>query len=966
MTLRCAGAAQSARIGAPAPLPGELPVSLLCFVSGASSLIFEILWFYRCGLAFGNSIWATSIVLSSFMGGLALGTAWVARYGHRVGRFLRTYAALELVVAVAGVTLTVTLPDLISLLTPLTRRVIDIPWLVNLLRLITAFAALAVPTTAMGATLPLLVGALCRQRDGFGRALGRLYGWNTLGAITGSLGAEVILIDRFGVDGSAWIAGSLNLGAAAAALWIARHVGDRQEVVNGAPPPRALHSWRLLACAFLAGGNLMALEVIWFRFSSMFVENSTLAFSLMLAVVLAGMAIGAFTASSWLNRRPHAASYLAAAAFTAAWVSAGSYIAFQLVTGGPRASEWYRILWFASVLTFPTSLLSGLIFTLLGEAVKRDMIVDARAAGWLTLANTTGAMCGPLLATFVLLPALGMERAFFALAATYGAIGLLAMTGPLRRPSLAPGRVLVVMALVAVVVLARFPFGLMAKKFFNHSVEGYRLIGDEIVATREGPTETIFLMQLAWMGNPIYHRLVTNGFSMSTTHTSGKRYMRYFVYWPMLLHKAPLRRVLVVCYGLGVTAGAATDLDSVESIDVVDISRDVVAMSDIIYPPDQHPLHDRRVRVHVEDGRYLLQATGQRFDLITGEPPPPFTPGTVSLYTREYFQLIHDRLAEGGMTTYWLPVARAGEYDVKPIVRAFCDVFEDCSLWQGAVFDWMLVGTRHAPGPVSEVQFSTPWSHPIVAPHLREIGFELPQQIGATFLGDAVYLRSLAAGTAPLTDEYPQRLAPLATRLSGGDRTRFDRGATDFIRSVIDPQRARQAFAASEFIRRLWPETLVKQTLPFFAHQRVINRLMSEAVNPLQHIEELHALLTETPLQRLPLWELGSDDARQRIADTGNDGTGMVEYVLGVRALVDRNYPSAASYFAESERRGLRQATIRPLLVYALCLAGNLDTASELSQGVKPHDADELHFWIWLGSKFGVGPKGAGPKEETR
>lgn len=60
-------------------------------------------------------------------------------------------------------------------------------------------------------------------------------------------------------------------------------------------------------------------------------------------------------------------------------------------------------------------------------------------------------------------------------------------------------------------------------------------------------------------------------------------------------------------------------------------------MSDIIYTPDAHPLRDPRVQVHLEDGRFFLQTTDERFDLITGEPPPPRTPGTVNLYTREYF-----------------------------------------------------------------------------------------------------------------------------------------------------------------------------------------------------------------------------------------------------------------------------------------------------------------------------------------
>lgn len=932
-------------------------LSLIFFVSGAAGLDFEIVWLHQSGLVFGSSVRATSIVFSCVMAGLALGAALVGWLGSRIGRLLRAYAALEAVVAVTGVALTYALAGLVGVIAPLGRHLAETSGVTSLVRFVAAFVLLAVPTTAMGATLPVLVVALSRGGYGFGRALGRLYGWNTLGAVIGVVCAEVVLIARFGVVGTAWIAAAMNLGAAAAALWLSPRAVETRLSEESTPLPIGPpgHVTRLLICAWLAGGALMAFEIIWFRFLSMFVVSSTLTVSLMLAVVLAAIGIGGLAASAWLHRRPHATRYLPAIAFTTALISVESYAAFRFMATGPWAAEWSRILWFAGTLTFGTSALSAVIFTLLGGAIRDRGAADTHAAAWVTLANTTGAMCGPLVAAFVLLPMLGMERAFFTLALVYGAIGVLSLPHSRPRFRTAAGWTLATAALIAVFAIARFPFGLMAQNYFARAAGFYAVDGSRVIATREGPSETIFLMQKQWMGQAVYNRLVTNGFSMSGTHLTGKRYMRFFVYWPMLLHQTPLRRILVVCYGVGVTVGAVTDLKSAESIDVVEISPDVVAMSDIIYAPDARPLRDPRVRLHIEDGRYFLQATDEHFDLITGEPPPPLTPGAVNLYTREYFQLIRNRLAEGGIATYWLPVARRGEYDVKAIIRAFCDVFDDCSLWNGTLFDWMLVGTRHAAGPVSNANFSSAWNDPVVWPHLREIGFELPQQIGATFLGDAAYLRELTRESSPLTDNYPQRLRPQPAKLSlvaGADNV--DPNLTGFLRGVIEPSRARDAFARSELIRHLWPRQLASETLPFFDDQRLINRVMSDGPNPLRHIRELHTLLTETSLRRLPLWELGSDDVQQEIA-IRDDGSGLVAYVLAIRALVARNYPVAAEYFAESERRGLRETTARALLVYSLCLSGNLPEARQAAQGVVPHDADERLFWSFLRSTFGVG-----------
>jgi hypothetical protein len=402
-------------------------------------------------------------------------------------------------------------------------------------------------------------------------------------------------------------------------------------------------------------------------------------------------------------------------------------------------------------------------------------------------------------------------------------------------------------------------------------------------------------------------------------------------------------------------------------------------MSDVIYSDrqaDRHPLHDPRVRLHIEDGRYFLQTTGQRFDLITGEPPPPRTPGAVNIYTREYFELIRARLAAGGMTTYWLPVARPEPgADVNTIIRAFCEVFDDCSLWNATPFDLMLVGSRQPAGPsvepVSESAFRGPWSGAALSAHLSEIGFELPEQIGATFVGDAPYLRQLTVATPPLTDDFPERLRPLPSRPSLSDpRYGIDPAVAAQYERVLDPARARAAFASSSLIRRLWPPGLIDQTLPFFEEQRMINRVLWDGGKPLRLVDDLHAVLTRTSLRTLPLWMLGSDAVKQAVAAGGNDGTGNVEYLRGLQLLVSRDYGSAASYFSLAERGGLRIPALRPMLAYALCLAGRLDLADRIATSVAVRDEDERHFWAWMARTFGVGKAGpeqpADPSQNSR
>ena len=930
-----------------------------------------MVWFHLAGLVFGSSVWATSLVLSSFMGGLACGSALVARYGDRVRRLVRAYALLEVAVAAAGALLALALPPLGLAVTAATAPFAETVWLANGIRFVVAFFALLVPATAMGATLPLLVAALTHRQTRLGPALGHLYGWNTLGAVTGVAGAELLLIGTLGVTGSALCAGLLCLAAAGVAVMVAeqpdgalaggRDVDSAAAQEDSAVAPgtdvRPWRRWSLLACAFLSGAILLALEVLWFRFLTMYVLSTTLAVSLMLAVVLAAIGLGGLAASAWLRWRPDAASGLHVVATLGGCAVVVSYAAFAFLTGGTQIESWHRIVWLASVLTALPSLLSGVFFTLLGDALQRQVGVATRTAGWLTMWNTGGAMCGSLAAAFVLLPILGMEAAFFVLAAAYGAVGLLAMSGAgVWRPHLRAS-VTVACGLALIAALAWYPFGRMRDVYFTRVAQPYALDGSEIVAVREGSSETILLMQQRWLEQPVYNRLVTNGFSMSGTGISGLRYMRYFVYWPMFAHRGPIENVLVICYGVGVTAGAALDLPDVESVDVVEISPDIVAMSDLIYP-DEHPLGDPRVTVYLDDGRQFLHRTPERYDLITGEPPPPRTPGAVNIYTREYFQLIHDRLADGGIATYWLPVARPDPgTNVNGIIRAFCDVFADCSVWTATPFDLMLAGTRNARGPESVAAFAEPWRLPALRARLEEIGIELPQQIAATFVGDADYLNDLTADVPPLVDNYPHRLRPdpLAPSLSDPGYG-SNRQVTELYDSVLDPMRARDALMASDYVRRLWPAELIEAALPYFDHQRVLNRVMWDGGQPLAQIQDLHWLLTETPLRTLPLWILGSDDVKARIARRGDDGTGAAEYARGLTALARRNYPGAADALASAERQGLLGDTIRPLRVYALCLAGEMEAAALLARDQAASTAEQRHFWTWIGSRFGVGP----------
>src|SRR6187455_310991 len=198
-------------------------VAVLCgvlFLSGTGALIFETLWLRLSGLAFGNSVWAAALILSSFMAGLALGNAIAASSRIRRWRPLHLYALLEVLVALLGCTIVFGLPLLGELLRPVWQLLWNYqPALVGL-RLVVSFLILLVPTTAMGLTLPVLIEDPMLRQTNFGRAIGFLYGSNTLGAMDGAVLGEGYLIAAFGLRGTALVAGLMGCVAAALALFV--------------------------------------------------------------------------------------------------------------------------------------------------------------------------------------------------------------------------------------------------------------------------------------------------------------------------------------------------------------------------------------------------------------------------------------------------------------------------------------------------------------------------------------------------------------------------------------------------------------------------------------------------------------------------------------------------------------------------------------------------------------------------
>ena len=925
-------------------------LSVVLFLSGISALIFETLWLRLSGLAFGNSIWAAALILSSFMAGLALGTAIAASAKFRT-RPLKLYAMLEIAVAVFGCTIVFTLPILGELLRPLFQTLWSHQTLLLALRVLFSFVILLVPTTAMGLTLPVIMEDRQLASTHFGRTIGILYGFNTIGAVAGALIGELVLIKAFGLWGTSLCAAALNIIAAIIGLLLVRR--EMLTEAQASRRPRFEFSyrppWKLLFVSLGAGCLLLCLEVVWFRFLRLYIASSASAFSLMLAVVLAGIGIGGTLAGVMSRSFRNILAILFLVAAIATLLCYEFFPIPKLKAGEANFyfEAWQTISVLSVALMFPVSLISGVLFPAIASAVQETVESRMNSVGIVTLFNTAGAAFGPILAGFILLPTIGFQSALIFCAIGYGVLGLL-MLSPRQSESATSRVAFIAFGAVFVALLVFFP----RHRDETHFANARKLFESEdqhLVKKIEGTADTWQLLRRDLFGQPYYYHLVTNGFSMSATNPVNQRYMRLFAYLPIALHPGA-RDALLIAYGCGVTADALTRDVDLQSIDLVDISKEVFALADDYrdagYP---NPLRNPRVNAIVQDGRFFLQASPKRYNIITGEPPPPKVAGAVNLYTEQFFKLMSDRLNDGGIATFWLPIYQLTVDETKSILRAFHNAFPNTIVWSGPDEEWIMMGIKGAPEKIDNEQ--PLFRHSNTKSDLARIGIETPEEFLAMFLMDGDEIDRITADAKPLSDLFPRRL---------GDNTQADPEIHRFAFIYIRSASAAARFRASSLIHQIWPSAGDRTLDPFFVIRDLRYRARFETTNWLADLA-LH--LRGSNLREPVLETLGSNSFRvalaKKVADELSPPPSETLPDLIADALAGRNYGAAIQLVEEKRKSGAVRRDDLLLLTYLYCLNHDVPNAESIASTIQDRD-DTLTKLLWekLQTEYGFRPPG--------
>lgn len=595
-------------------------LSTCFFLSGACSLVYEVVWLRLAFAAFGVNTEVMSVVLSVFMAGQALGAwlggHWITRSSRRSS--LRAYAVAEAVVGAGALAV----PGLLGAGRQALLALGTADSSSYLFWSAAAAAGALLPwCIAMGATFPLAMAWAGGGRLDRGGEFGFLYRANVLGAATGALTTAVLWVELAGFSGTLRGGAAVNLLVAAAALWRSRRTGPAaREVGAPATPPAQAAARGTLPVLFVTGFAAMGMEVGWVRGFTWVLGSDIYAFAFLVTTYL----VATWAGTCAYRRRRAAGAVARPPAVIAAWTAVAAPL--PVLLGDPRLAPGPLTV-LASIVPF-CALLGSLTPALVdGWSGGRP-----REGGRAYAVNILGCILGPLAASYILLPALGAQWSLAALAVPLLALPFV-LTGR-GRP--APGRGAPVAAAAALLLFAVFGSASQDRRPAGEAPER---------EVRRDATATV-VSEGTGMGK----RLFVNGIGLTLLSPVTKN----MAHLPMVCLDHPARRALVICLGMGTTfrsmASWGVETTAVELVPSV-------AMAFAFYFPDGPALlRDPRFRIVVDDGRRFLARTREVYDVITLDPPPPIeAAGSSLLYSREFYELARAHLAPGGILQQWFP-----------------------------------------------------------------------------------------------------------------------------------------------------------------------------------------------------------------------------------------------------------------------------------------------------------------------
>jgi len=772
------------------PAPAFALVLVFFLLSGLSGLIYEVIWTRVLLTVFGATIYAVSTVLAAFMGGLALGSWGGGKLADRIRRPLRFYGILEILIGCMAVCV----PRMLDLFDPVYRAIYasgNASFMqLSLVRFSLSFLVLLIPTTCMGATLPVLSRFLVRRGGTLGSRIGGLYAINTTGAVLGTFLAGFVFIARFGTHGTILLAALVSVlvgaGAVISSLLFERpgqsgqsdesDQSDWSDRSDGSAPSD-LPAWLvrvILATYAVSGFVALAYQVFWsralvFRFD--YLKNTTYSFSAMLTVFLVGLALGSAFMSLRIDRqRDPVRLYgllqillgLSGAFSLFALISYAGLVQFGEPMGdNPSNFNWTLAVanvFLRTVLTIglPT-LLMGMAFPVAARLCVRRLRSVGAGTGRLYALNTLGAIVGSFAAGFVLIPIFGLARGLLVLGLVNVLLGtLVLLVNPFdtRKHKVAWSAMsLAALVLFFIRIPQQYPFQSPPEE--RHKIISYR----------EGSLATVSVIEDS-IGD---RTLFVDNVGVAGTDRVLLTDQKSLAHVPMLILPNP-KSALTVGFGSGGASWSYLLYKELERIDCIEICQTVPEMAGLLKDSNHgvldewkgEPLagrkfHNGRYQVILDDARSYLRFTNTRYDIIATDCTDLRYKSNANLYDREYFELCRNALTDNGMVVVWMPLGGMSPDVFACAMKTFAQVFPEMTIWfmnNEPTHYLLLLGTRQ-PLRINVGRMIERISRPDIAADLQEVSLTQPERILASFLEAAPALERDWARAPLNTESFP-------------------------------------------------------------------------------------------------------------------------------------------------------------------------------------------------------------------
>jgi spermidine synthase len=760
------------------------PIVLLCFfLSGFSGLLYEVLWLRMLILIFGSTTLAVSTVLTSFMGGLALGSYLFGRIMDSRKRPLFYYGLLEGVIGLYALSI----PWLFSLLIPAYRGL----WEqfhpnfygFTLMQFLLVSSVLVIPTTCMGATLPILSKWAVLQERHLGVTIGRLYALNTFGAVIGTALSGFFLLPLLGVNKTLGIAVVVNILVALSIFILNGRVPaapspqpDSSVLDLGSPqsesfsplPPWII--WSIVLGISLSGFISMIYEVAWSRTLSLLVDSSVYGFSIMLTTFLVGIALGSYVFSRKVD-------LLRFQGFVWAWLQIGiGVFAFVSLVFFQELPYWYLLLYrslgqninllltgkfvLAFFIMLAPTIFMGAIFPLTIKIYATNLKQVGRLVGNIYTINTLGCILGSFAGGFFLIPWLGIRNTILLGIGLNLLLGLyLLVISPSPRPfikwALGPVVLVLTLGILCFPPAWKAPLMVSGTYIYAHSfgqttrqelMKMYDPQNEPLLYYKEGHTCTISVHKSKRTGT-IYMK--SNG--KVEASTKGDMPTQVLVAQIPLLLAPRMDEVLVVGMGSGVTVGSVTPFPS-KKITLVELEQAVIEGSHFFDHVNNRPLEDPRMVLRVADARNYLLVTPDRYDVIISEPSNPWMAGVANVFTREFFRLGHGKLKPEGVFCQWLQLYKISPESFKTVLTTFQSVFPFVYVFQPQEKDLVMLGFKEKPVlSLSRIEERMKWKP--VEQDLKRIGVTDLEDLTSRFMMGPEEVATLTSGGVLNTDD---------------------------------------------------------------------------------------------------------------------------------------------------------------------------------------------------------------------